>query len=131
MLNAVEKQKLLIHPQKSGFTWALDRTTGKYINAWKHIDAINWVKGFDKDGQHIGRLGIAGRQEHDGLPSWEAAVAGIDSSFSPRTGWLYNHGIEWCTLVTPMPQNPKEGQEFPSPRQPSPSLPNGEYSTHH
>ena len=125
-----KKQKLLIHPQKSGFTWVLDRTTGKYINAWKHIDSINWVKGFDKDGKHIGRLELPVGKSTLVCPFWGGSRSWNHSSFSPRTGWLYNHGIEWCSLVTPMPQNPKEGQGFVAGTTVPKPPPNGEYSTH-
>ncbi len=49
-------QKLLVHTNKGGYVWVLDRVTGKYVNAWPHIETLNWAKGFDKDGHLIDRL---------------------------------------------------------------------------
>ena len=106
------KQKLLIHPQKSGFTWVLDRETGKYINAWPYVETINWVKGFDKDGKHIGRLELPVGKSTLVCPHWGGGRSWNHSAFSPRTGWLYNHGIEWCGNVTPARQTPREGRTF-------------------
>ncbi|MGH9760683.1 MAG: pyrroloquinoline quinone-dependent dehydrogenase, partial [Blastocatellia bacterium] len=33
-------QKLLVHPNKSGFVWVLDRTNGKFINSWPYVKTI-------------------------------------------------------------------------------------------
>jgi hypothetical protein len=33
-------------------------------------------------------------------------------SYSPRTGWFYTTGIEWCQEITVMPEKPKEGVNF-------------------
>jgi alcohol dehydrogenase (cytochrome c) len=107
-----QKQKLLIHPQKSGYTWVLDRVTGKYLNAWPHVDTINWVKGFDKDGKHIGRLQLPLGQSTLVCPYWGGSRSWNHSAYSPRTGWLYNHGIEWCGLITPLQQKAHEGRGF-------------------
>ncbi len=109
-----QKQKLLVHPQKSGYTWVLDRVTGKYLNAWPYVDTVNWVKGFDKDGKHIGRLEVPTGTSTLMCPFWGGGRSWNHAAYSPRTGWLYNHGIEWCGLTTPYPQNPKEGQGFVS-----------------
>jgi len=48
-------EKLIVHPNKSGFVWVLDRVTGKFVNAWPYVDTITWVKFIDKDGKLIGR----------------------------------------------------------------------------
>ena len=107
-----QKQKLLVHTNKGGYVWVLDRVTGKYINAWPHVDTINWVKGFDKDGKHIGRLEVPTGKSTLVCPFWGGGRSLNHQAYSPRTGWLYNHGIEWCGLITPIPQEPKEGRGF-------------------
>ena len=48
------KQKLLVHANKGGMTWVLDRVTGKYVNAWPHVDTLTWLKGVDKNGRPVG-----------------------------------------------------------------------------
>ncbi|HWQ33029.1 MAG TPA: PQQ-dependent dehydrogenase, methanol/ethanol family [Blastocatellia bacterium] len=107
-----QKQKLLVHTNKGGYVWVLDRVTGKYINAWPHVDTINWVKGFDRNGKHIGRLEVPTGKSTLVCPFWGGGRSLNHQAYSPRTGWLYNHGIEWCGLITPIPQEPKEGRGF-------------------
>src|SRR5262249_61747603 len=102
-----QKQKLLVHTNKGGYVWALDRVTGKYINAWPHVDTVNWVKGFEKDGAHIGRLEVPAGKSTLVCPFWGGGRSWNHAAFSPRTGWLYNHGIEWCGLIKPIPQEAK------------------------
>jgi len=106
------KQKLLAHTNKGGYVWVLDRVTGKYINAWPHVDAVNWVKGFGKDGAHIGRLEVPAGKSTVVCPFWGGGRSWNHQAYSPRTGWLYNHGVEWCGLITPVPQEPREGRGF-------------------
>ncbi|MFN0122548.1 MAG: PQQ-dependent dehydrogenase, methanol/ethanol family [Blastocatellia bacterium] len=107
-----QTQKLLVHPQKSGYTWVLDRVTGKFLNAWPHIESVNWVKSFDKDGKNIGRLAVPPGQSTLVCPHWGGSRSWNHAAYSPRTGFLYNHGIEWCGLITPIRQEPREGRGF-------------------
>ena len=107
-----QKQKLLVHTNKGGYVWVLDRVTGKYINAWPHVEAVNWVKGFDKDGKQLGRLDVPAGQSTTVCPFWGGGRSWNHSAYSPRTGFYYNHGIEWCGVITPMAQEPKEGRGF-------------------
>jgi alcohol dehydrogenase (cytochrome c) len=107
-----QKQKLLVHTNKGGYVWVLDRVTGKYINAWPHVDTVNWVQGFDKNGMEIGRLEIPLGKSTLTCPHWGGGRSWNHQAYSPRTGWLYNHGIEWCGLITPMRQEPREGRGF-------------------
>lgn len=105
-------EKLLVHPQKSGFTWVLDRTTGKFINAWPYVDTINWVKGIDKDGTLVGRNEPEVGKSKLICPNWGGGRSWNHSAYSPRTGWLYNNGIEWCGDTTSFTQEAREGRGF-------------------
>ena len=107
-----QKQKLLVHTNKGGYVWALDRVTGKYINAWPHVDNVNWLKGFAKDGTQIGRLEVPLGKATEVCPYWGGGRSWNHQAYSPRTGWLYNHGIEWCGMITPIRQEAKEGRGF-------------------
>ncbi len=107
-----QTQKLLVHTNKSGYVWVLDRVTGKYLNAWPHVDTVNWVKGFDKDGKHIGRLQVSTAQSTVVCPFWGGGRSWNHAAYSPRTGWLYNHGIEYCGVIRPIKQEPREGRTY-------------------
>ena len=105
-------QKLLVHTNKGGYVWVLDRVTGKYVNAWPHIDTLNWAKGFDKDGHLIDRLEVPLGKSTFVCPFWGGGRSWNHQAYSPRTGWLYNHGIEYCGVITPIAQEAKEGRGF-------------------
>jgi len=103
-------QKLLVHANKSGFTYVLDRATGKLIGAWPHADAITWTKGIDKDGRPIDPLQNEPGVEKLVCPSVYGSRAANHSAYSPRTGWWYNTSFEVCAKMRAAPLMPfKEG----------------------
>jgi len=107
-----QRQKLLVHTNKGGYVWVLDRVTGKFVSAWPHVETINWVKSIDKDGKLIGRLDLIPDKENFICPNWGGGRSWNHAAYSPRTGWLYNNGIEWCGITTPKRQEAKEGRGF-------------------
>ena len=50
-----KKRKLLLNPNKGGYTWVVDRTNGEFINAWPLAESNNWVERIDEKGKLIGR----------------------------------------------------------------------------
>ncbi|HYV06918.1 MAG TPA: PQQ-dependent dehydrogenase, methanol/ethanol family [Blastocatellia bacterium] len=105
-------EKLLVHTNKSGFVWVVDRTSGKFVNAWRYVDTINWVKGIDKDGGLIERNEPQVGKQTFICPNWGGGRSWNHAAYSPRTGWLYNNGIEWCADTISLPQEPREGRGF-------------------
>ncbi|MEW6128512.1 MAG: PQQ-dependent dehydrogenase, methanol/ethanol family [Acidobacteriota bacterium] len=106
------KRKLLAHTNKGGYVFIIDRTNGKFINAWKHVENANWVQKIDKDGKQIGRLEVPPDKSTLVCPHWGGGRSFNHASYSPRTNLLYNHGIEWCGLIMPRKQEPKEGMGY-------------------
>jgi alcohol dehydrogenase (cytochrome c) len=107
-----QKRKLLVHTNKGGVVWVLDRTNGKFINAWKHIESVNWVKQIDKDGKLLGRLEVPPTGSTLVCPHWGGGRSWNHSAYSPQTGLYYTNGIEWCGLITPRKQEPREGMSY-------------------
>src|SRR5262245_60558134 len=104
-----KKQKLLVHPNKGGYTWVLDRETGKYLNAWPHVDIITWMKGVDKNGRPIDMQPVPKDKETFVCPG---AIGGRNwdhSSYSPRTRFWYNIGWEACNVIKPEKLELKDG----------------------
>ena len=54
-------RKLLIHPNKGGYTWVLDRVTGQFLSAWRFGENVNWISGIDSKGTLLGRRGTTER----------------------------------------------------------------------
>ena len=123
-------EKLLVHPNKGGFTWVLDRVTGKFKNAWRYVDTINWVKTIDKDGNLVERNEPEVGKTKLICPNWGGARSWTHSAYSPRTGWFYNDGIEWCGDTISLPQEAREGQGFIAGNVTNKPPPNGKVTSH-
>jgi alcohol dehydrogenase (cytochrome c) len=104
------KQKLLVHANKGGMTWALDRATGKYVNAWPHVDNLTWLKGVDKNGRPVGMQPVPPDKETFVCPSAAGGRNYGHSAYNPRIGWWYNIGWEICNVIRPQKLEVKEGQ---------------------
>ena len=96
-------EKLLLHANKSGFSYLLDRVTGKFIAGWPHADAINWNKGLDKDGHPIDPVRTEVGVDKLICPSLYGSRAGNHSAYSPKTGWWYNTSFEVCAYTKAVP----------------------------
>ena len=106
------KQKLLVHPNKGGMTWVLDRETGKYLNSFPHVDIINWHNGVDKNGKPQGLLPVPPNGQTFACPSIAGGRNYDHSAYSPRTQLWYNIGWEFCNIIRPVKQEIKEGRDL-------------------
>lgn len=103
-------QKLLVHPNKGGYTWVLDRATGKYISAYPHVDNVTWLKGVDKNGRPVDMQPVVPGKETFVCPSAGGGRNWDHSSYSPRTMWWYNVGWEMCNSISPQKMDIVEGK---------------------
>lgn len=105
-------RKLLVHVNKGGFTFVLDRVSGEFIGAYPIVDHYNWISGVTEDGK------LAGRREPEVgkttfiCPSAAGGKSWNQIAYSPRTGWIYTPSIESCNDLTVDPQETPEGGRF-------------------
>src|SRR5215468_9207972 len=105
-----KKRKLLVHANKGGMTWVLDRATGKYVNAWPHVDILTWLKGVDKNGRPVGMQPVPPDKETFVCPSAAGGRNYDHSAYNPKIGWWYNIGWEICNVIRPQKLEIREGQ---------------------
>lgn len=105
-------RKLLVNPNKGGYTWVVDRTNGKFINAWPMAENINWIKGIDAEGNLLGRNEPEVGKPTLICPSIGGGRSWNHAAYSPKTGLFYQTGIEWCQTLTVQKEEPKAGQTF-------------------
>jgi len=105
-------RKLLLNVNKGGYAFVVDRTNGEFVSAWPVAENINWIKGVDEKGNLIGRNEPKVGETAVICPSIGGGRSWNHGAFSPRTGWFYTTGIEWCEDVTVQKEDPKEGKEF-------------------
>ena len=107
-----EMRKLLINPNKGGFTFVLDRTNGEFINTWRLAENINWITGIDDEGNLLGRNEPLVGQAEIICPAIGGGRSWNHAAYSPRTGLFYTTGIEWCQEVIVEVEEPVEGKVF-------------------
>ena len=105
-------RKLLLNVNKGGMTFVVDRTDGKFVSAWPVVKNLTWIKGVSDSGELIGRNEPVVGKPKIICPSIGGGRSWNQGAYSPRTGWFYSTGIEWCQEVTAHPEEPKEGQTF-------------------
>jgi PQQ-dependent dehydrogenase (methanol/ethanol family) len=94
--------KLLLHADRNGFFYVLDRTDGKVLLAKPFLRRVDWAKSIGPDGRPV-------VVDPRGCPS---DAANWDSTaYSPRTGLYYFMALEECT-GTPTSYPDQTGQRF-------------------
>ena len=91
-----KERKVLVHPDRNGFTYTMDRVTGELLVAEKYDPAVNWATHVD---MKTGRPQVVDRystqhngEDHNTTNICPAALGTKDqqpSAYSPRTGLFY------------------------------------------
>jgi PQQ-dependent dehydrogenase (methanol/ethanol family) len=89
-------KKYVVHPSKSGFVFVFDRKTGKPVNVYKGVDAINFVKDIKPNGELVGRWDPPEGKHKNLCPAIAGGYSWNAGSYSPKTDLLYKVGFEWC-----------------------------------
>jgi alcohol dehydrogenase (cytochrome c) len=105
-------RQLLLNTNKGGYTFVLDRTNGEFVSAWPVAQNINWIEGVNEKGQLVGRHEPVIGKPTFICPSIGGGRQWNQGAYSPRTGWYYTTGIEWCQEVIAQKEEPREGQLF-------------------
>lgn len=105
-------RKLLVHTNKSGHTFVLDRINGQFLRAFPINRFFNWVQGITEDGKLVGR-----RDPEVGKPMLACpGVAGGKSwnqmAYSPVSRLVFIPAVEWCTEITARAQEADEGKGY-------------------
>jgi alcohol dehydrogenase (cytochrome c) len=102
---------LLVHLNKSGFVFVLDKANGKLENIWRLSDTINFAKDIDpKTGEIVGRVDPPVGKSTLICPSAFGARSWNSGAYSPKTGLWYTDAMEFCGALTPVEQktDPKD-----------------------
>ncbi len=83
-------RKLLLHADKNGFFYVLDRTNGRFLRATPFASMVTWNSGFDKNGRPIDA------QPEIVCPS--NAVNWTDVAYSPTTQLFYGRVTDNCMV---------------------------------
>ena len=90
-------QKLMVHPNKSGFVFVYDRNNAQVKNVWRLVENINFVKDIDpKTGELIGRRDMEAGKHSNLCPAIPGGISWNNGAYNPQTGLYYKIGQEWC-----------------------------------
>jgi alcohol dehydrogenase (cytochrome c) len=96
-----QPRKLLIHGDRNGMFYVLDRTTGQFLLADNLSTKVTWVHGFSKEGKPnvdpgsvASKEGIAACPGGGGGANWPAA------SYNPGAKLFYTRVSDSCALYT-------------------------------
>jgi len=102
---AGQMQKVLIHPDRNGYVYVIDRATGRVLSADPY-GPVNSTRGVDlKSGRPLlnpAKETKLGEEIHDICPTASGSKDWEPSSFSPQTGLLYiphaNICMDWLSM---------------------------------
>ena len=98
---------VIVHLNKSGFVFVMDKDDGKLENVWQFAENLNWAKGIDpKTGALIEpRRPEPGKRELL-CPNLLGARSWNHGAYNPGTGLWYSHAMEVCNEVVSGPDDP-------------------------
>jgi PQQ-dependent dehydrogenase (methanol/ethanol family) len=91
-------RKLVVHPNKSGYVFVLNRGDASVANVWRITETSNFVQNIDpKTGELIGRRDFsAGHVDPPLCPFIGGGVSWNAGSYDPRSGTYFKIANEWC-----------------------------------
>lgn len=130
-----QNRKLLMHADRNGHFYVLDRTNGAFLSGTPFIHQT-WNKGFDENGRPM-RVPGSNSSPEGSILVYPTAGGGTNfqaPSYSPLTGLFYLEYSEAGAQYTSAPQKIERGQEWlgrgpgraggPPPRRPDDPAPN-------
>lgn len=94
-----QPRKLLLHANRNGFFYVLDRTSGKMLLAQPFVKKITWAKEIGADGRPvIVPNQLPTTEGNRTCPAVEGATNWFSTSFNPATGLYYVQTLEKCNI---------------------------------
>lgn len=106
-------RKLVLHANRNGFLYVLDRVTGEYLNATPLVDKLDWASGIDAHGRPILVPGKDPTPTGNRVcPSVRGATNWMSPSFDAATGLFYVMTLEECDIYTSSSMEPEPKKNF-------------------
>ncbi len=108
-----QRRKLLLHGDRNGFLYTLDRTDGKFLAAHPFIRQT-WNKGFDEKGRPIPVEGSRA-SENGSIEVYPSMGGGTNyqaPSYDPATGWFLLAYAEAAQRYFSTPVRPEAGRQY-------------------
>jgi alcohol dehydrogenase (cytochrome c) len=108
-----QPRKLLLHANRNGFFYVLDRVTGALLLAKPFVKKVTWAREIAADGRPVLNEGQTPTAEGTTVcPAVEGATNWFSTSFSAATGLYYVQTLEKCTIFSRSPQTWRPGRSY-------------------
>lgn len=108
-----QARKLLLHPDRNGFFYVLDRVTGELLLAQPFIKRLTWASGINADGRpQLLPEQVPTLEGTLACPAVEGATNWPSTAFNPSTGFFYLMAQESCNIFTKRPEQWERGKSF-------------------
>jgi alcohol dehydrogenase (cytochrome c) len=106
-------RRLLLHANRNGFFYVLDRTSGALLLAKPFVQKLTWARGIGADGRPLLNPGQEPTAEGTRVcPAVEGATNWFSTAFHPGTGLYYVQALEKCTVFTRTPGEWQAGKSY-------------------
>jgi alcohol dehydrogenase (cytochrome c) len=108
-----QPRKLLLHANRNGFLYVLDRTSGQLLLAKPLVKKLTWASGIASNGRPIMLPGQVPTPAGAKIcPPIEGATNWFSTAFNPETGLYYVQTLEKCGIYTKSNSEWKAGGSF-------------------
>jgi alcohol dehydrogenase (cytochrome c) len=106
-------RQLLLHANRNGFFYVLDRTTGALLLAKPFVKKLTWAREIGAGGRPVLNPDQTPTAEGRTVcPAVEGATNWFSTSFSPATNLYYVEALEKCTVYSRAPETWRAGESF-------------------
>jgi alcohol dehydrogenase (cytochrome c) len=108
-----QPRKLLVHANRNGFFYVLDRTDGKFLLGKQYVKNVTWASGLTAEGRPIVVPDM--EPSRDGkrvCPSLDGASNWYSTSFNPITNLYYVQTNDKCGIFTRTDMDWEAGKGF-------------------
>jgi alcohol dehydrogenase (cytochrome c) len=108
-----QPRKLLVHANRNGFFYVLDRTDGKFLLGKQYVKNVTWASGLTAEGRPIVVPDMEPTREGKRIcPSLDGASNWYSTSFNPITNLYYVQTNDKCGIFTRTDMDWEAGKGF-------------------
>jgi len=108
-----QPRKLLVHVNRNGYLYVLDRTNGKFLLGRQYAKNVTWSSGLTPEGRPMVVPNMEPTLEGKRVcPSLDGASNWYSTSFNPTTGLYYAQTNDKCGIFTKVPMEWEAGKGF-------------------
>jgi alcohol dehydrogenase (cytochrome c) len=108
-----QPRKVLLHANRNGFFYVLDRTDGKLLRATPFVEKLTWAREIGPDGRPVL---IPGQEPtpagYKTCPAVEGATNWFSTAYDAARNLYYVQTLEKCTIYTLSPQEWQAGRSY-------------------